>query len=148
MSTRTDHVQFQMMVGRRLMQWGGLSAGLGAVLMIWGSPWWRGVGSQFAGWGVIDALIGWFGLRSGRKKAAQPDAHTPEAQRKARANLRRVLAVNTGLDVLYIAGGVWLSKTKGKEDRFWRGAGLGIVIQGGFLFVFDLIHALLLRDTD
>ena len=148
MNTRTDHVQFQVMLGKRLIQWGGLSTGLGAVLMTWGSSFLRGVGSQFAGWGIINALIGWFGVRSARKMAAQPDAHTPKTQSEARANLRRVLAVNTGLDVLYIAGGAWLSKTIDEEDQFWRGAGVGIVIQGGFLFVFDLIHALLLRDTD
>lgn len=148
MKTRIDSIQFQVMLGKRLMQWGGLSTGLGAVLMMWGSRFWRGLGSQFAGWGLVNALIGWFGLRSGRKKAAEPDAHTRERQLKERKNLRRILAVNTGLDVLYMIGGLWLSNTKGEEERFWEGTGIGITIQGGFLFVFDLIHALLLVDTD
>jgi hypothetical protein len=145
---QTNQFQFQAMVGQRLIQWGGLSTGLGAILMTWGSSFRRGIGSQFIGWGIIDALIGWFGLRSSRKQAAQPDAHTKEAQSRARTYLRRVLAINTGLDVLYVSGGLWLAGTQGKRDRFWRGAGIGIVIQGAFLFVFDLMHVLLLQDTD
>jgi hypothetical protein len=146
MRTQIDIHQFQGMLGKRLIRWGGLSIGLGAVLMMRKSPFWRGVGSQFAGWGAIDALIGWFGVRDSRKKAARPDAHTPEAQSKARGNLRRILAINTGLDVLYVTGGLWLSSREGRKNRFWQGAGLGIVVQGGFLFVFDLIHTLLLRE--
>ncbi len=146
MKIRTDIHQFQGMVGKRLLQWGGLSTGMGAVLMTWGSSFWRGVGSQFAGWGVIDALIGWFGLRSGQKQATQPEAHKPASQSEASRKLQRVLAINTGLDVLYVTAGLWLSGTKGKKNPFWRGAGIGIVVQGGFLFAFDLIHTLLLRE--
>jgi hypothetical protein len=148
MRTKTDIFQFQAMLGKRLVQWGGLSSGLGGVFMMWGSRFWGGVGSQFAGWGLVDALLGWFGLRSSREKAAESDAHAQETQLKERKNLLRILAVNSGLDIVYIIGGMWLSNTKGKEDRFWQGTGIGITIQGGFLLVFDLIHTLLLIDTD
>jgi hypothetical protein len=48
--------------------------------------------------------------------------------------------------VLYVLGGLWLARTKGEDDEFWRGSGWGIVVQGAFLFVFDLIHARQLRD--
>ena len=148
MKIRNDNIQFQVILGKRLIQWGGLSTGVGAVLMMWGSSFWRGVGSQFVRWGIIDALIGGLGVRSAHKNAVQPNAHTEAAQSKARKNLRRFLAVNTGLDILYMIGGLRLSKTKGKEDRFWQGAGTGITLQGGFLFGFDLIHTLLLVDTE
>ena len=148
MKIRNDSIQFQVILGKRLIHWGGLSTGMGAVLIMWGSSFWRGVGSQFAGWGIIDALIGWIGVRSARKNAAQPDAHTEVAQSKARKNLRRILVVNSGLDILYMIGGLRLSNKKGEEDRFWQGVGIGITIQGVFLFVFDLIHTLLLVDVD
>ncbi len=57
--------------------------------------------------------------------------------------LRRLLWINTGLDALCMIGGLFLIRTKGHNDRQWWGQGLGIIIQGRFLFVFDLIHALL-----
>ena len=96
------------------------------------------------GWGVIDALIAAFGLRGARTKADTPDAHTPERQTRERTTLRRILWINFGLDVGYITGGAAL--TQDKHDRFLRGVGWGIVVQGSFLFVFDLLHALLLRE--
>ena len=40
-----------------------------------------------------------------------------------------------------MAGGVWLARSKGRDDANWRGQGWGIVVQGAFLFVFDLVHA-------
>ena len=58
------------------------------------------------------------------------------------AALRRLLLVNAALDVLYVAGGVTLAVRRGKDDPYWRGVGLGIVVQGGFLLGFDLWHGL------
>ncbi|MBN1486484.1 MAG: hypothetical protein JW981_02505 [Anaerolineae bacterium] len=60
--------------------------------------------------------------------------------------MRRILSVNTGLDVLYVGGGLLVAKSKGRDDDVWRGAGSGIVVQGAFLFFFDLFHAWQLRD--
>jgi len=48
--------------------------------------------------------------------------------------------------VLYVTGGLRLWSREGRKNRFWQGSGLGIVVQGGFLLVFDLIHVLLLRE--
>lgn len=41
-----------------------------------------------------------------------------------------------------MAGGVVLLYTLGAQDRFAAGNGWGIIVQGGFLFFFDLLHAL------
>jgi hypothetical protein len=64
-----------------------------------------------------------------------------DAARSAR-RLSRLLWFNALLDVGYMAGGAWLVRTKGRTDPAWRGHGWGIVVQGAFLFVFDLAHAL------
>ena len=40
-------------------------------------------------------------------------------------------------------GGFIFARTKGAADEKLRGQGWGIVLQGLFLFKFDLIHALL-----
>ena len=55
--------------------------------------------------------------------------------------LRRLLWINAGLDVLYVAGGLLLAFTLGRRSPFAAGSGWGIVLQGAFLFGFDLLHA-------
>jgi hypothetical protein len=147
MQPRIDIWQFQAALSRRLLAWSGLSVGAGAALALLSDPVWRGFGAQCAGWGLIDAVIAGLGLRQTHRKAAEQEAHRADEQAEARKNLRRVLWINTGLDIAYVAGGLLLAATKGREGthrRFWRGSGWGIVLQGGFLLVFDLIHALLL----
>ena len=146
MEVKADIWQFQTRLAEKLLAWSGASVAGGIGLLLLGDRFWRGFGSQCAGWGAIDALIAAFGLRAALTKADAPDAHTPERQTRERTTLRRILWINFGLDVGYVTGGTALAITRGKRDRFWRGAGWGIVLQGGFLFFFDLLHALLLRE--
>jgi uncharacterized membrane protein YedE/YeeE len=125
--------RFGRTVSRRLLAWSVLSMVGGALLWRRAAPFWRGLGVQALGWGAIDALIAASGLRPGPQPA-------PEPVRAAR-NLRRLLWFNAALDVGYMAGGVWLARSKGRADANWRGQGWGIVVQGAFLFVFDVVHA-------
>lgn len=125
---------FGRTVSQRLLLWSALSMAGGALLWRRGGPFWRGFGIQAVGWGAIDALIAASGLRPGQ----QP---SPEPVRAAR-KLRRLLWFNAALDVGYMAGGAWLARSKGRTDAQWRGQGWGIVVQGAFLFVFDVVHAL------
>jgi len=132
---------FQDTLSRRLLLWSALSIVAGAVLLLAGSDFWRGFGLQAAVWGAIDAAIALFGQRSAVKRRAK-GPFTAEARAAEAAKLRRLLWINTGLDVLYVAGGLVLVYTLGARDPFAAGNGWGIVLQGGFLFVFDLLHAL------
>ncbi|MBN2391153.1 MAG: hypothetical protein JXR84_10530 [Anaerolineae bacterium] len=145
MEAKTDIWQFQAQLAEKLLAWSTGSMTGGIALLIFGDRFWRGFGSQCAGWGIIDALIAAFGLRSAQTKADAPDAHTPERQAHERTTLRRILWINFGLDVGYVAGGTALALTRGKRNRFLAGVGWGIVVQGGFLFFFDLFHALFLQ---
>ena len=52
---------------------------------------------------------------------------------------------NSGLDLLYILGGRRIHEDASHGERFKRGIGIGIMIQGALLFVWDLI---LLRILD
>ena len=132
----------QTTMSRRLLLWAGLSVGLGVVLLLMGSLFWGGVGVQAVAWGAIDAAIAVFGrLVSRRRRATMPDPIAPERLVREERMLRRLLWINTGLDVLYMIGGLVLAYTIGAKDPMWRGHGWGIVIQGGFLFTFDLMHA-------
>jgi hypothetical protein len=133
---------FQHTLTRRLFVWSGFSiaAGLGMQLS---NAFWRGVGAQAIGWGAIDAIIAWFGQRSAWKKQTRlPDLLSPPVVAKETRNLRRLLWINTFLDIFYVMGGLWVALTKGRANHTWRGHGWGIVVQGGFLFLFDLYHAL------
>jgi hypothetical protein len=130
--------EFQKTVSQRLLIWSGLSTALGIVMSLFGA-FGRGIGGQFVGWAVINAAIalgGSFFTDQRKLKLAAPDA--PKTLIKEASSLQRLLWINAGLDVLYMLGG-WLTMRSDKSYR--RGMGLGIILQGLFLFVFDIIHA-------
>ena len=60
--------------------------------------------------------------------------------KKQQRDFRFSLWLNTGLDVLYMVAGALMMTIWG--DRM-AGHGAGVLVQGGFLFVFDLVNALL-----
>jgi carboxylesterase len=132
---------FQDALTRRLLLWSALSMVAGALLLAFGDAFWRGFGLQALVWGGVDAGIAFFGRRASEKRRIAHLGGPSIVEREARS-LRRLLWINTGLDVLYIAGGIVLIYTIGQSDAFAQGNGWGIVVQGGFLFVFDLLHAL------
>ncbi|KAB2814096.1 DUF6992 family protein [Phaeocystidibacter luteus] len=56
-------------------------------------------------------------------------------------SIETILLLNAGLDVAYMAGGAWMiekSKTASANAERWKGFGRSIVLQGAFLFVFDV----------
>ena len=87
------------------------------------------------------ALPGYFGAR--RTDPASFDYwQTVEETHK----FQKILLFNAGLDLGYVAGGAYLWE-RGKnqaeiddQDRF-KGWGKSMMLQGGFLFVFDVITA-------
>ena len=119
-------------------------------------------------WGVANLAVGAFGMRQsqGENRAFQQmnlawgavnlglatagwwtATHTDpgsfdlyETIRKHH-QLQKVFLFNAGLDVGYIAGGLWLKerdKTAIRRPERLRGYGRSILIQGAFLFAFDL----------
>lgn len=130
-----DIRRFQRKLSGRLLLWSGLSVAAGGWLLLLGGRTLQAAGVQAIVWGLIDAAIALFALRSLRNRQASDPAF--EA-----ARLRRILWFNTGLDVVYVTAGVLLINTLGSGDAFWLGTGWGVVAQGGFLFGFDLLHAL------
>lgn len=137
-----DIWQYYRAITRRLLLWSIVSVIAGVAFLAFG-PLLQGIGFQAIAWGAIDAgiaLVGGWVTRRRRAGLADPSAWEVLA-REAR-NLRRILLINTGLDVLYVTGGVILMLTLGGDSPFWRGNGWGIIVQGGFLFLFDLLHAL------
>ena len=139
--------KFQSQLTRRLLIWSFFSMLAGGILQIPRQPFARGLGQQFAAWGFVDALIAAFGNQAAGKRFAQLlDPLAPEVTATETQKLRKILWINTGLDVGYMAGGAALALTKGQANPGWRGHGIGVIIQGAFLFFFDLFHASKLKN--
>ena len=136
----TDSEKFQRTVSNRLLAWSILSMVGGALLQLARAPFWRAFGQQAIGWGAIDAALAVFGRRGLEQKVQR--GYPPAEAANDLHNLRRLLWFNAGLDVLYMLGGLALLR---REDETPRGHGAGILVQGIFLFKFDLIHALLAK---
>ena len=130
--------EFQETLSQRLLRWSQLSMIGGAVLWLSGRSFWQGFGSQAVGWGAVDAGIAHIGRRANRRKQDDPAANMPAALAQEAASLRRLLWINAALDILYMLGGLRLAR---RTSAKWRGHGWGIIFQGGFLFLFDLVHA-------
>jgi carboxylesterase len=137
--------QIYTLISQRLLRWSALSVLAGIVLILLGGthildrPFLRTTGIQAIAWGLIDAAIAqggqWLAVRR------RGDRSEAENDKEEAHKLRRLLLVNTALDVFYVSGGLVLAFSLGARDAGWRGHGWGIVIQGAFLFFFDLLHA-------
>jgi esterase/lipase len=130
---------FENLLSRRLMAWAGLNILVGAGLALFGEGIWPVFGLTAIVWGAVNGLIALFGLRKAGQHLFQPSTDEDEVVEAAR--IRKILWINNALDVLYVAGGTALLYFLGQNSLFWRGAGWGTVLQGAFLFGFDLWHA-------
>lgn len=57
------------------------------------------------------------------------------------ATLDKTLLFNAGLDLAYIAGGLYMterSRRVGENSERWLGYGRSLMVQGAFLFLFDV----------
>ncbi len=139
--------EFQRFVSGALLGWSGLSAALGLLIGARRTPFTRGVSEQFLGWPLINSGIALFGAFSGaRRQRSLADVHTPQRRAGEARSLRRLLRINALLDVIYMAGGLWLLTRTRRPERL-RGAGLGILLQGAFLFAFDSLLSLRVPDV-
>ena len=93
------------------------------------------------GWGAVNLALAGAGYLGARRAARSPTATRAE---NVRAQLRteNVYLFNAGLDVAYLATGFYLLEKSrnptaaGSADR-WRGYGHSLLLQGGFLLLFD-----------
>jgi hypothetical protein len=121
-----------------LVGWGGLSVVSGLLLQIVRNPFWKQFGLQAVMWGAIDVALAILGLNSANKKEEQLALGVTKEvdEQKAIRSFFRLLAVNTSLDVGYVLSGILvMQRFKHRRDR--RGMGVGILVQGLWLFLFD-----------
>jgi carboxylesterase len=130
---------FENLLSRRLMLWAGANILVGVGLALFGEGLWPIFGLVSIVWGVVNGLIALFGLRKAGQHLFEPSTNEVEVAEAAR--IRKILWINNALDVVYVAGGTAILYFLGRESLFWRGVGWGTILQGAFLFGFDLWHA-------
>ena len=106
----------------------------------------RTSGSQFrfhqmnVFWNVVNLGIaagGYYGAAT-----AQPEGFTAMQTLKEYHSFNKILLLNAGLDVGYVLGGLYLTeraKNLSKRQNMLKGYGQSIMLQGAFLFIFDLV---------
>lgn len=138
--------RFQDGLTRLLALWAAANIIVGLALMLITDHPFRGFGEMTVGWALVNLAIAFFGQLGSKRRRSQPDGMAPAVMLKEQTKLSRLLWLNTGLDVVYVAVGLWLAIDRGAADPRMLGWGYAIIIQGAFLFFFDLFHALRLRQ--
>jgi hypothetical protein len=110
-------------LGMILIAWSISSIMVGAVLLLLPISILQGIGLQALLWGIIDALIAGIGIFRNQEQSADKAA--------------RFLRINVFLDIGYQLIGALLIVLLW-TNAFLLGNGIGIMVQGAFLFVLDL----------
>jgi len=126
-NTDYDIFKHQKLAMNILLGWSGVSIAVGTGMIMQSSKIVRDFGIQNTAWGAIDASIAIYANYFAKKKDPQNEQRS----------FRRILLVNTLLDVLYIGAGATLAAS-GKDKL--KGHGYGVIIQGAFLFLLDGIN--------
>jgi len=99
-------------------------------------------------WNAVNLGLATFGYFNAIN--ADPAAYDLAATIQQQYNVEKILLLNTGLDVGYVLGGLYLmerSKDTAKNPARLKGFGRSIVLQGSFLFAFDLAFYLVHANT-
>ncbi|MDP4821120.1 MAG: hypothetical protein NWR67_08940, partial [Saprospiraceae bacterium] len=98
------------------------------------------------GWNAVNLGIAALGYY--QAVTADPDTWSLAESIRRNYNLEKILLLNTGLDLAYMAGGFWMqekAKSATEHPERLKGFGRSLVLQGAFLLVFDIanfaIHA-------
>ena len=97
-------------------------------------------------WNVVNlgiAGIGYFTLGGAETQVL--------AAWKENLSFEKILLFNAGLDVGYMLGGLYLRERSRRPDADadrLRGYGTSIILQGGFLFAFDLVNYFIAHGRD
>jgi hypothetical protein len=96
-------------------------------------------------WNTVNMGIAAFGLLS---QAPEFTTHIPDLVANHRKT-ENLYLINSGLDLLYIAGGAYMvhqSGSSAKRSDLLKGYGQSVMLQGGFLLVFDTALWLIQRN--
>ena len=88
-------------------------------------------------WNVVNGALAGLGVLQAKKTRA---GLSPFQTLEEQSNTEKTFLVNTGLDVAYVMTGVYLlekSKNSADSQEKLKGYGQSVILQGGFLLLFD-----------
>lgn len=91
-------------------------------------------------WNTVNLGIAAFGMYNALRE--QPDESDAPSILRRSQKTERILLINTFLDIGYVGAGVgalMVGNRGADQADLWRGYGKSLILQGGFLFLFDLI---------
>ena len=107
----------------------------------------RALAQGSAAWNVVNAGLAVGGLRAAKRRAMTAPSWPSLALEGERS--RGVFLLNAGLDVGYMAAGLWLRERGARAERpELQGYGDALLVQGGFLFMFDLTMVVVKARAD
>ena len=124
MNSKSENGNLKKRIGIPLVIWGLINIIAGIFYLFSSSELVKGVMLQAFFWGLIDGILGVFVLL--RKRAF------------VLTKIKKIFLINLYLDVFYVIIGALLIMFG--NNAFLMGNGIGISIQGFFLFLIDLIH--------
>lgn len=102
-----------------------------------------------AGWNVVNAALAVPSLIGARGRMEQASTMGMTESLLAQNRIEDTLLFNAGIDVGYVAAGLYLTERArrgGPQADRLAGFGRSLVVQGGFLFAFDLVVYALQRS--
>ena len=142
---RLDHQRTAMLV---LGGWAVGNIGLGLALRANSSGQRRRLHEMNALWNTVNLGIAAFGYYSALREPTGLDAITSWQKH---VGFQNILLFNAGLDVGYLMGGLYLTeraRRSGVDSDQLRGYGKSIMLQGGFLLLFDLANYFIASGRD
>lgn len=90
-------------------------------------------------WNTVNLGLAVPGYLKARKNAGNYSIDQMLAEQR---KTEQIFLINTGLDVGYLAVGYYMrndAENRGDQEALFRGYGNSLMLQGGFLFAFDLV---------
>ena len=93
-------------------------------------------------WGSVDfvtAILGYTGTQNGKNKKLTATETLQQQQR-----IEKIFRINSYFDVAYLGAGVYLALEGGSRNSpIMKGYGEAVLLQGGFLLIFDelMLHS-------
>lgn len=100
---------------------------------------WRAFHGMNAAWNVVNLAIAYGGYRAARKERGK-ERTCGDMLNHYESN-KRLYLMNAGLDILYLGSGYVLNDQSiySRQPEMLRGFGKAIMLQGGFLLIFDSV---------
>ena len=124
MNTRYENENLNKRIGIPLIIWALINIIPGIFFLVSPSELIKGVLLQAFFWGLIDGIIGLIPLLIKKVFVLE--------------KIKKIFLVNVYLDIIYIIIGTSLILLG--NNTFLMGNGIGVSIQGLFLFIVDLVH--------